>query len=151
MFCRYVGNRLHALFHLAGVIFTLRDELIHYFTTDSTTGRELKRALRDNLQNPHLMFQSRSLNLLVKVLTAPWMRLFYNNVDGKTNLQMADPIRTVLTNLKSIVENPLSIFTKPTYVFNESLPNDDKFLTCLMKYNMQPSDEQDQEFLNKKF
>jgi len=81
--------------------------------------------------------------LLGKVLTAPWMRLFYKNVDGKTNLQMADPIRTALTNLKSLVENPLSIFTKPTDMFNESLPNDDKILTCLIKYNMQPSGEQD--------
>ena len=34
MFYRYVGKMLHVLFHLAGVIFTLRDELIHYFTTD---------------------------------------------------------------------------------------------------------------------
>jgi len=51
---RYVGNRLHVIFHLAGVFF-LRKQLVHYLTKLCNNTTSLRTALKKDIENESLM------------------------------------------------------------------------------------------------
>ena len=48
---RYVGNRRHVLFHLAGIFFFLRGKLIHYLKCICNNRTSLRTALKKDLKN----------------------------------------------------------------------------------------------------
>ena len=71
---RYVSNRLHVIFHLAGVFFFLRDLLQLHLDKYSRNTTSLRTALQKNLRNEVIMMQLRCLGLMGKFLTGPWMQ-----------------------------------------------------------------------------
>jgi len=60
MFPRYVGNRLHVLFHLSGVLFSKRSELLQYLKKYCTS-QQLRLALMSDLQNEDISVQLQAL------------------------------------------------------------------------------------------
>ena len=48
---RYVGNRFHVVFHLAGVLYYLRDTLLSYLDTSCRNTTSLRSALQKDLRN----------------------------------------------------------------------------------------------------
>ena len=54
---RYVGNRFHVIFHLAGVVFNLCDKLCLYLETICHNKPSLRSALLKDLRNPLLHSQ----------------------------------------------------------------------------------------------
>ncbi|XP_050405543.2 uncharacterized protein LOC126821183 isoform X1 [Patella vulgata] len=76
---RYVGNRFHIIFHLAGVVIHLYDKLCLYFHKMCNNQTTLRSALLKDLQNTTIVLELRVLGLLGKLLTGPWMVKFYAN------------------------------------------------------------------------
>ena len=74
------------MFHLAGVIFYLRDKLIVYLETMCRNETTLRLALLNDLKNKHILLQLQALGLLGKVITGPWMQQLYDN-SKITNLE----------------------------------------------------------------
>ena len=74
---RYVGSRLHVLFHLAGIFFFLRGKLLHYLKCICNNRTSLRTGLMKELQNDAIVVQLRALGLLGKLLSGPWMQRFY--------------------------------------------------------------------------
>ena len=68
---RYVGNRLHVLFHLAGIFFFLRGKLLHYLKCICNNRTSLRTALKKDLENDTIVVQ---LGLMGKLLSGPWMQ-----------------------------------------------------------------------------
>ena len=78
---RYVGNRLHVLFHLAGIFFFLRGKPLHYFKCICNNRTSLRTALKKDLENDTIVVQLRALGLMGKLLSGPWMQRFNANKD----------------------------------------------------------------------
>ena len=70
----YVGNRMHVLFHLAGVFYFLRAKLLEYLHKYCNNKTSFKTSLIKDMQNNSILLQQKALGLLGKVLTGPWMR-----------------------------------------------------------------------------
>ena len=74
LFVRYVGNTLHVLFHLAGVIFFLRDKLLEYLKKSCPVSNGLRGSLITDLSNTEICMQSvcnsRCLDCLARDLLA---------------------------------------------------------------------------------
>ncbi|KAK2144705.1 hypothetical protein NP493_4143g00000 [Ridgeia piscesae] len=101
---RFVGNRLHVIFHLAGVFFFLRDLLQLYLDKYSRNTTSLRTALQKDLRNEVIMMQLRCLGLMGKFLTGPWMREFYANTTKRTDLQMIPHMHKCMSSLKNYQE-----------------------------------------------
>ena len=84
---RYVGNRLHILFHSAGIIFHLRTSLTT-FLQKYCSAAQRKAAQLGDLSNEDLLAQLKVLGLFGKLLTGQWMKKFYQNEDQKQHLEM---------------------------------------------------------------
>ena len=88
MIVRYVGNRLHILFHVAGIYFSMHDHFTLYLASLCACNNSLRTSLLADLLNPVVLLQLRALGLLGKIITGPWMVLFYANQAKKTHLEM---------------------------------------------------------------
>ncbi|KAK0065848.1 PiggyBac transposable element-derived protein 1 [Biomphalaria pfeifferi] len=89
---RYVGNKLHVLFLLAVIIYKIKDSLAVYLEKFCKS-MKLREAIEKDLTNPDVMVQIRVLGLFGKLLTGPWMKLFYNKSSGLrelSHLEMRD-------------------------------------------------------------
>ena len=83
---RYVGNRIHILFHLSGIILKIL-ELLKTFLSKHTSSGRLGSAVLGDLKKDALLAQLQALGLVGKFLTGPWMVLFYKNSVNLTNLE----------------------------------------------------------------
>ena len=120
---RYVGNRFHVIFHLAGVFFCLRGKLLHYLK-NICNRTSLRTALLKDLEHNEVAVQLRALGLLGKLLTTPWMMLLYSNKANLTNLEIIPTIKTCLRNLKSLGEQPLPTLRAETDAMDDKLEED---------------------------
>ena len=73
---RYRGNRLHVLFHIAGVLVCHHSELITYLSTGTAVGG-LRQSLLQDMKSDAIHVQLQVIGLLGKLLTGPWMNLMY--------------------------------------------------------------------------
>uniref|UniRef100_A0A2C9LZ33 Uncharacterized protein n=1 Tax=Biomphalaria glabrata TaxID=6526 RepID=A0A2C9LZ33_BIOGL len=129
---RYVGNRLHILFRSAGIIIHLKNELLQYLDRyGKKTSYRL--ALSRDLQQPKLLMQLRVLGLFGKMLTGPWMALFYRNEKKMKHLEMVPHVKVCIENLKTIVDDPAFLLSKPTDCFGQALDTNDDVLRALRK------------------
>ncbi|XP_070196680.1 uncharacterized protein, partial [Littorina saxatilis] len=85
LFPRYQGNRLHILFHTAGVVVQYRNLLLNGFLTPGTVScGGLKTGLRRDLKSETGMkLELCVLGLVGKLLTGPWMKKFYVSADAQ--------------------------------------------------------------------
>ena len=88
MITRYVGNRIHVLFHLAGTIYYLREKLLMYLRTSCNCNTAFRTALLKDLSSPYVQLQLKALGLLGKLLTGPWMTVLYCNKSALSNLEV---------------------------------------------------------------
>ena len=130
---RYVGNRFHLIFHMAGITFYIRNIFIKFLQESSKNA--LKTALLPDLQNPKILVQLRVLGLFGKVLTGPWMRIFYSNKEHLAHLNSIQLVERALSALESYEESPLEILKATSDVFGNIIPepnNPDPVLKSLM-------------------
>ena len=104
---RYVGNRLHVLFHLAGIFFFLRGKLLHYLKYICNNRTSLRTALKKDLENDTIVVQLRALGLLGKLISGPSMQRFYANKDHLTNLEIIPIVKSCIQTLTALGEQPL--------------------------------------------
>ncbi|XP_074657147.1 uncharacterized protein LOC141910312 [Tubulanus polymorphus] len=121
---RYVGNRFHVIFHLAAVVFSLRDLLVTYLETRCNVSNPLKPALLKDMKNPLILTHLRVLGIIGKLLTGPWMKVFYANTANLTNLQTSGSMKTCIAKLKYYKDDPLMVLRTNTDVFGTILIGD---------------------------
>lgn len=130
MFPRYVGNRMHILFHLAGITLYLKDSLLEFLTKYAAARGGLTIALAKDLQDTDILEHLQVLGLFGKLVTGPWMQLFYT--ESGSNLDMVQDVRNCVAELEKFVENPESLLTGTHDVFGKPLVIDsDPVLQCL--------------------
>lgn len=130
MFPRYVGNRMHILFHLTGITFYLKDDLLEFLTKYSAARGGLSAALAKDIQNTDILDHLQVLGLFGKYVTGPWMTMFYT--ESSSNLDMSPYLRNCVASLQQLVENPSFLITATHDVFGSELhPNNDPVLKSL--------------------
>ena len=98
---RYVGNRFHVVFHLAGVLYYLREKLLIYLDTSCRNTTSLQSALQKGLRNDKSLLQLQALSVIGKLVTGPWMKQLYEN-PGITNLDTISYMFTVPKIIKGL-------------------------------------------------
>ena len=81
---RYVGNRFHVMFHLAGVLYYLREKLLIYLDKSCNNTITLRTSLLKALRNINILLQLRALGIIGKMVTRPWMHELYTNAGIST-------------------------------------------------------------------
>ena len=105
MMIRYVGNRMHVLFHLAGSIYFLRDKLLAYLQKYCNCQTGFRTSLLKDLSSPYIQIQLKVLGLIGKLLTGPWMVVLYSNKDGMSNLESVPVLKSCVEKLKVFSQN----------------------------------------------
>ena len=132
MIVRYVGNRFHVLFHLAGVLYLLRDKLMMYLENvcHNTT---LRTALIQDLKNRTIILELRALGLIGKLVTGPWMKHFYAS-QHMTNLDIVPAINMCMNNLNLLRANPsIALIIKTDIFIFGSILDDESVLKHLQE------------------
>ena len=132
LFVRYVGNTLHVLFHLAGVIF-LRDKLLEYLKKSCPVSNGLRGSLITDLSNTEICMQLQVLGLFGKRLTGPWMSLFYQEDEGPSNLELNSEMRQAVSTLQEYQVSPSLLFTSMTDVFQHEVTGGDLVFQSLLQ------------------
>ena len=70
---RYVGNRFHVMFHLAGVLYYLREKVLIYLDKSCNNTTTLRTSLLKDLRNMNILLQLRALGIIGKMVTGPWI------------------------------------------------------------------------------
>uniref|UniRef100_UPI00358EAAAF uncharacterized protein isoform X1 n=3 Tax=Myxine glutinosa TaxID=7769 RepID=UPI00358EAAAF len=126
---RYVGNRLHILFHLAGVVYMLKDVFLAYL--ENACPVSWRTVLMTDLENQEIMQQLQILGIYGKLFTGPWMELFYGNKAGRSNLEMRGHMHRSVDALAELQDNPGRLLTTETDIFGNRLAEDDPVLIAL--------------------
>ena len=128
---RYVGNRFHVLFYLSGIFFQLKDKLLNYLQSMCLNNTTLRTSLIKDLQNNGILIQLRVLGLIGKVITGPWMKIFYCNNEGKSILEVVSILKASVNRLQYLVNTPELFLTTSEDLFAEKLDENDETLKYL--------------------
>ncbi|KAK6172145.1 hypothetical protein SNE40_015873 [Patella caerulea] len=132
MLPRYVGNRMHVMFHLAGAYFHLKDKILNvYFKDFSNCTSSFKPAVIKDLQNSNFILQLKALGLMGKILTGPWMKVLYGNADKLSNLQAVPTLKKLMEKIHSLRDDPMSVLTAKYDAFGRPLDSADEVLQSL--------------------
>ena len=82
LFPRYLGNRLHILFHLSGIYFHMQDTVLDLLRNDCSPRRGLTASLVTDLKNPNILQHLLILGLFRKSITGPRRNLLYTETRG---------------------------------------------------------------------
>ena len=130
-FPRYVGNRLHIVFHLAGVYHKLHHLVVEYLERYCNQTGCLKNALLQDMRNPLIQRDLQIIGLFGKVVTGPWMTKFYSDETGIGNLDLNIHLEQAVESLASYSTDPDLLLTSPYDVFGEVLDVNDGTLQSL--------------------
>ena len=128
---RFVGNRFHIVFKLAGSVHHLTQMLIEYIEKWCACNSTLPKALLKDLQCSEGQAQLKALGLMGKLLTGPWMQVVYSNVENIHHLEMSAYFQTVINSLKQVKETPQMVLTMKTDFFGKELSLEDPVLSSL--------------------
>ena len=104
---------------------------MEYFQSVSNIS-SMRTARIHDFADPSILLHLRALGLLGKLLTGPWMTVFYGNKKGKVNLEVVPEMKVAVANLRHLANNPLSVLAAESDVFGHMLsPSSDTVLTCL--------------------
>ena len=78
----YRGNRLHVLFHICGKLIEHHGDLLGFFTTGSVSCGGLQSGIKADFENLEAIMEMEVLGILGKMLTGPWMQVFYKAAGG---------------------------------------------------------------------
>ena len=86
-----------------------------------------------DLQSDAVVLELRMLGLVGKIITAPWMRMFYANEKNLTNLETTPAIQTSLQNLKYLKDNPAHALTTKRDIFDGQLSASDEVIKDIQR------------------
>ena len=130
-----MGNRLHIVFHLAGVYHNLHQLVFEYLERYCNQTGCLKNALLQDMSNPLILRDLRIIGLFGKVVTGPWMTTFYSDETGIGNLDLNIHLQQAVKSLASYINDPDILLTSPCDVFGEVLDIKDDTLQSLHQQN----------------
>ena len=128
---RYRGNRLHVLFHTAGV-------LIHHYQafcrllSEGTPCGGLRKCLHEDFQTTHGHVELQVLGLIGKLLTGPWMSTFYTSAEDQiSHVQGIAVVKEIVASLQKAT--PLQLLSQTEDFFGNKLhhPTADPVLKSL--------------------
>ena len=102
LFPRYV--RLHILFHLAGIYTHLQKDMLLFLTKFCSPRGGLTSALVKDFQNPSILAHLQILGLFGKLVTGPWMSMFYS--EEKSSLDMFPHLKQCVASLEELEKPP---------------------------------------------
>ncbi|GFR69991.1 hypothetical protein ElyMa_002061600 [Elysia marginata] len=129
---RYVGNRLHVIFHLGGSIFFLKDHLLTYLK-NKCSQQKLRLALIGDLSNDFIVTQLQVLGLFGKVFTGPWMSEIYTSASDRDHMEKTSKVLSCVDFLAKIRDQPDLLITTEEDGFGKKLSSD-KVLAALQQY-----------------
>ncbi|GFR77463.1 hypothetical protein ElyMa_005825800 [Elysia marginata] len=133
-FVRYVGNRLHVMFHSAGILYTHHAKLISFTENECTGGGLLRVNILKDLKNDDIMVQVWALGIVGKLVSGPWMTKFYSS--EMSNLSMGPLICQCVKSLDEWTEKPEEIFLPTRDAFGTPLdPSNDTVLSALLEHS----------------
>jgi hypothetical protein len=128
MIPRYVGNRMHILFHLAGSFYSLREKLLTYLKNYCNCNTGLKTSLIKDLSTPYIQGQLKAIGILGKLLTGPWMTIMYGNKE-MSNLESVPHLKKCVNGLQHYKEHPHAVLGTREDMFGQELcPDEDLVL-----------------------
>ena len=130
---RFVGNRFHVVFKLAGSVYHLTQMLIEYIEKWCPCNSTLPKALLKDLQCNEGQAQLKALGMMGKLLTGPWMQVVYSNMEKVHHLEMSAYFQTVINSLQQVKDNPQMVLTTSKDFFGKELDLDDPVLKSLRK------------------
>lgn len=135
---RYRGNRLHIFFHICGSLIQYHAVFTKFFETGTSCGGLRSCILADfSTEMAHVEMQV--VGLLGKLLTGPWMALFYTSADDQINyVEGTAQVKDVIVQLKLVMENPSDILTRSTDFFGKEISMSD---ATLLKLREPPKNE----------
>lgn len=95
---RFLGHRLHVIFKLAGVYFSIFCNLKKYLSSLQPTNKVVKK-LKMLVTNEAAVIELQVLGLVGKLFSGPWMKTFYTDLSATQ-----DPVNTI-TVVKSVLQN----------------------------------------------
>ncbi|GFO40098.1 hypothetical protein PoB_006660300 [Plakobranchus ocellatus] len=120
---RYVGNRLHIVFHLGGSIYYLRKPLLIYLKTQCSQ-QKLRVALIGDLSNELIVTHLQVLGLFGKVFTGPWMTEIYSSASERDHMGKTLKILSCLDFLGKVRDHPELLLATNEDGFGNRLPSD---------------------------
>ena len=129
---RFVGNRFHVMFKLAGSIYHLQEKLTEYLERWCPAVK-LGQALLADLKTKEARSQLQALGLLGKLVTGPWMTNVYSNKENIHHLEMTPLFKKVLESLHAYKSTPESVLTSMNDAFAKTLDLSDDVLVSLRK------------------
>ncbi|GFS12659.1 hypothetical protein ElyMa_006703300 [Elysia marginata] len=132
-FLTYVGNRMHVLFHLAGVLLLHWDKVKKFLDMQCTAGGLPSSWLKKDMANEKIMAQVWALGVVGKIFTGPWMTKLYSS--DMSNLEMRPLVQKSELLLQSGVSEPEQLLAPTVNAFSESLsPGEDSVLSALHNF-----------------
>ena len=118
LFPRYRGNRLHILFHNAGIIIQYLEQLKEYLATTLVRCGNFVSCLLNDLSMEEAINQLCVLGLIGKLFSGPWMTKFYAVANGElTHMGAIDVVKSVLHEITKACANPLGLLSLHTDFF----------------------------------
>nr|XP_047145343.1 uncharacterized protein LOC124818449 isoform X1 [Hydra vulgaris] len=120
---RYRGNLLHVLFHTCFIFIKHYNKFSHFLTIGTVKIKTLQRVLRVAFCNTTAIKQMCLLALFGKLLTGPWMTMFYVSsekayFDHVGGIQI---VKNVVQTIKDCKCDPAAIFCRTTDFFGNAL------------------------------
>lgn len=118
---RYRGNRLHVMFHIAGVLVELHDKFVKFLRSGTSLGGLRALLLADYTSTPGKV-ELHVLGLIGKHLSGPWMKTFYTSASDETgHVEGISIIKNVIAALKELQEDPKQILVMKNDFFGNQL------------------------------
>lgn len=134
---RYRGNRLHVLFHICGKLHEYHDLFMEFFTNGTVSCGGLQASLRSDFGSATARVQGQCLGLIGKLLTGPWMEVFYTSASSQIDhIHGISVVRCVLSAVKDASDDPLSLLTTECDLFGRQLEDN----STLASLRAQPLD-----------
>ena len=135
---RYRGNRLHVLFHIAGVLIHYHAQFRRYLEKGTSCGG-LRKSLHDDFVTTTAHVELQVLGLIGKLLTGPWMRAFYTSAkDQMEHIEGIGVVRDIINNLKKA--SPLELLKRSKDFFGNALH--EPTVDCILKSLTEPPRDQ---------
>ena len=131
---RYRGNRLHVLFHICGKYVDQYDAFVRYLKSGTACGG-LRAAILHDFETDTAKLEMQVLGLFGKLLTGPWMQMFYTSAESDiSHVDGIDIIKKVIAVLRDHMHDPARVLTSSCNFFGGNLDTEsDRTLRQLLQ------------------
>lgn len=121
---RLLGNRLHIIFKLGGVYFSIFENL-KKFILDMATKNETDEKLKHLIKEEAAIVELQVLGIMGKTLSGPWMNMFYTDLAKEQSpINTMKIVKDVIENLKKF-DDPQNILVAERDFFDNTLPREE--------------------------